>query len=194
MSNRILQLRLNETQQTVNTYENIDNGKTEVFSVEKKKKIENVLLTLSIIGLSAMFIYVIFIWEHLPDTIPRHFNFKGEPDGFGGKGFILVLPFTGLGIFVLTTLLSRIPDAFYYQYNATKEQKKLLYNQGRIYIRLLQAEIVYFFLFGVWRTAQVALGKADGLGVFPLYIFLIVILGTSIYFAFRTNKVLKETR
>lgn len=93
------------------------------FLCGEKKKIENVLLTLSIIGLSAMFIYVIFIWEHLPDTIPRHFNFKGEPDGFGGKGFILVLPFTGLGIFILTTLLSRIPDAFYYQYNATKEQK-----------------------------------------------------------------------
>lgn len=161
-------------------------------NIKEKTKLEKVLFTMSILGLIAMFIYVMLIWSELPETIPRHFNFKGEPDGFGGKGFILVLPFTALGIFILTTLLSQIPDAFNYPYNVTEEQKQRLYIHWRICLSWLQTQMIYFFLYGVWRTAQVAFGKADGLGIYALSLFLVVVLGTTIYFAVRGKRMYKE--
>jgi uncharacterized membrane protein len=169
-------------------------GEILMASIKAKTKLEKVLLILSIFGIVAMFVYVMLIWPHLPETIPRHFNFKGEPDGFGGKGFILVLPFTGLGIFILTTLLSQFPDAFNYPYNVTEEQKQRLYIHWRICLSWMQTQMIYFFLYGVWRTAQVAFGKADGLGIYALSIFLVVVLGTTIYFAVLGKKLYEENR
>ncbi|HZG59822.1 MAG TPA: DUF1648 domain-containing protein [Anoxybacillus sp.] len=128
---------------------------------------------------------MILIWPQLPETIPRHFNFKGEPDGFGGKGYILVLPFVGLGLFILITLLNQIPNAFNYPDNVIEEQKQQLYVHWRICLSWLQTQIIYFLLYGVWQTAQVALGKASGLGIYALPIFLFIVLGTIIYFAVR---------
>jgi uncharacterized membrane protein len=167
-------------------------GEILMADIKAKTKLEKVLLMLSIFGIVAMFVYVILIWPYLPETIPRHFNFKGEPDGFGGKGFILVLPFTGLGIFILTTLLSQFPDAFNYPDNVTEEQKQRLYIHWRICLSWMQTQMIYFFLYGVWRTAQVAFGKADGLGIYALSIFLVVVLGTTIYFAVRGKRMYKE--
>ncbi|WP_199426795.1 DUF1648 domain-containing protein [Thermaerobacillus caldiproteolyticus] len=47
-------------------------------STKEKTKLEKILFVMSIFGLVAVFIYVMFIWSHLPETIPRHFNFKGS--------------------------------------------------------------------------------------------------------------------
>jgi uncharacterized membrane protein len=163
-------------------------GEILMASIKAKTKLEKVLLMLSIFGIVAMFVYVILIWPQLPETIPRHFNFKGEPDGFGGKGSILVLPFVGLGIFILTTLLSQFPNAFNYPYNVTEEQKHRLYVHGRVCLSWLQTQIIYFLLYGVWQTAQVALGKANGLGIYALPIFLFIVLGTTIYFVVRGQR------
>ncbi|MGX1901925.1 uncharacterized protein DUF1648 [Thermolongibacillus altinsuensis] len=161
-------------------------------SIKEKTKSEKVLLMLSIFGLVAMFVYVTLIWSELPETIPRHFNSKGEPDGFGGKGSILVLPFVGLGIFILTTLLSQIPNAFNDPDRVTEEQKQRLYIHGRICMSFLQTQIIYFLLYGVWQTAQVALGKASGLGIYVLPIFLFIIFGTIIYFTVRGQRMYRK--
>jgi hypothetical protein len=70
----------------------------------------------------------------------------------------------------------------------TEEQKQRLYIHGRICLSWLQTQMIYFSLYGVWRTAQVALGKASGLGIYALPIFLFVVLGTIIYFAVRGKR------
>ena len=31
----------------------------------------------------------LFLWDYLPDTMPIHFNFYGEPDNFASKGFVV---------------------------------------------------------------------------------------------------------
>jgi uncharacterized membrane protein len=163
-------------------------GEILMASIKAKTKVEKVLLMLSIFGIVAMFVYVMLIWPQLPETIPQHFNFKGEPDGFGGKGSILVLPFVGLGLFILTTLLSQIPNVFNYPDNVTEEQKQRLYVHWRICLSWLQTQMIYFLLYGVRQTAQVALGKANGLGIYALPIFLFMVLGTIIYFAVRGKR------
>ncbi|WP_199426794.1 hypothetical protein [Thermaerobacillus caldiproteolyticus] len=105
-----------------------------------------------------------------------------------------MLPFVGLGIFIFTTLLSQIPNAFNYPYNVTEEQKQRLYINWRIYLSWLQTQMIYFFLYGVWRTAQVAFGKVDGLGIYTLPIFLLVVFGTTIYFTVRGKRLYGENK
>ena len=48
------------------------------------------------------FMYAYYLYPSLPETIPTHFNIKGEADGFGGKDSI----FLGPGIMAATGLFT----------------------------------------------------------------------------------------
>ncbi|GAA4805722.1 SdpI family protein [Litoribaculum gwangyangense] len=39
------------------------------------------------------FIYLSYIWNSLPDTVPVHWNFKGEIDGWGKKSTLILIIF-----------------------------------------------------------------------------------------------------
>ena len=62
-------------------------------------------LILALVLLAIPFGYAAYIYPSLPETIPTHFNYKGEADGFGGKDSIFlgpgILGATGLFTFFL---------------------------------------------------------------------------------------------
>lgn len=57
---------------------------------------------IALLLLAIPFGYAAFVYESLPATIPIHFNYKGEADGFGGKDSI----FLGPGILALVGLFT----------------------------------------------------------------------------------------
>ena len=68
-----------------------------------KKSTPNLLIALVLLAIP--FAYAAYVYAGLPETIPTHFNFKGEADGFGGKDSIFlgpaILGATGLFTFFL---------------------------------------------------------------------------------------------
>ena len=68
-----------------------------------KKSTPNLFLALVLLAIP--FAYAAYVYAGLPETIPTHFNFKGEADGFGGKDSIFlgpaILGVTGLFTFFL---------------------------------------------------------------------------------------------
>jgi len=63
-----------------------------------KKSTVNLLLALVLISLPLA--YAAYLYPHLPNTIPIHFNLQGEADGFGGRDSIFLAP----GIMAATSL------------------------------------------------------------------------------------------
>ena len=59
-------------------------------------------LLLALVLLAIPFGYAAYLYPSLPDTIPIHFNLKGEADGFGGRDSI----FLGPGIMAATGLFT----------------------------------------------------------------------------------------
>ena len=57
--------------------------------------------------LSTPFIYLFTFYNSLPDTIPTHFNIKGEADGFGSKSMAFFGP-VFIGIVSLFTYMVMI--------------------------------------------------------------------------------------
>lgn len=43
------------------------------------------------------FLYVAYVWNSVPDTIPVHFNEKGEADGYGSKNMLIWMPILLIG-------------------------------------------------------------------------------------------------
>ncbi|HMR91650.1 MAG TPA: SdpI family protein [Chitinophagaceae bacterium] len=50
-------------------------------------------------------IYLGLVWKKLPDTVPLHFNIKGEPDRYGSKTELLVVMGVMLVVNILVYLL-----------------------------------------------------------------------------------------
>ena len=49
------------------------------------------------------------LWGRLPDAVPTHWNLWGEPDGYSGKAFgLLMLPCLSVGVYLLYWLIPKI--------------------------------------------------------------------------------------
>ena len=74
-----------------------------VQSILMKSSTKNLILALLLIA--APFAYAAYVYPSLPDTIPTHFNIKGEADAYGGKDSIFLGPgimaIVGLFVFIL---------------------------------------------------------------------------------------------
>ena len=68
-------------------------------------------LFIAIVLLAIPFAYATYVYASLPATIPIHFNYKGEADGFGGKDSIFLGPgiLGAVGLFTFF-LLSNIKN------------------------------------------------------------------------------------
>jgi len=142
----------------------------------------------ALIGVLILVFITAKYWHILPDTIPTHFNAFGEPDAWGSKKSIFLLPVVTSVIYILLTILSRFPHTFNYICRITEQNARFQYQNARAMLICMKAEMVYTFIFIQWQTITVALGKANGLGVVFIPILIFIIFGTAIYFIYRSVK------
>ena len=55
------------------------------------------------------FIYLAYIWNTLPETVPTHWNASGEIDGYGSKNTLLLIPFMlPVLVYIIMTIAPKI--------------------------------------------------------------------------------------
>ena len=129
----------------------------------RRSALDWILEVVSLAVLLAIFGAVGLNWKNLPARVPRHFNASGNPDGWGGKNGLLLLPLTSLGIYVLLTVASRyqklinIPMAID---RDAPEVRSLLLGMST----LLKTILLFVFLYLTWANVNTAMGLAGGLG------------------------------
>jgi uncharacterized membrane protein len=143
-----------------------------------RNSLDNTLEVLSALGIIFLFYLVWHAWAVLPDRIPTHYNFSGQPDGWGGKGTLLILPIITLILFATFAILQRFPRFYNYPVPITESNAKRQYILARYLLGWLNFEIVWFFAYIEWRTVQVALGQAKGLGPAAVFVLLATTIGS----------------
>jgi hypothetical protein len=143
-----------------------------------KSSLEIGLETAAALGMLTMLYVTIKSWPLLPETIPHHFGVSGKPDAWGGKWILWLFPGISLVLYIGLTILSRYPHIYNYPWPITEKNAAAQYHLACTMIVALKAEIILLFAYLQQQTIQVALGKAGGLGVAFLPIFLILIFGT----------------
>lgn len=122
-------------------------------------------------------------WKALPPVIPVHFGLSGMPDGWGAKAILWLFPALSAAIYVGLTVMSRFPHTFNYPVPITEENAARQYQIACELLSWLKAELICLFGWIAWRTVQVALGKAEGLGVgFVPAVVLAIFATTGFYF------------
>lgn len=144
------------------------------------------LEVLAALSLLSLFLIPLWYYQDLPETIPRHFNGRGEPDGEGGKGIFLIIPVVGLVLYAGITWLNRYPHLFNYPVAITPANAEFQYRNALRLMRVLKAVITFLFAFIVYRIGEVAMGRAEGLGGAFTPVVLTLTFGATFYFLFRS--------
>jgi len=96
--------------------------------------------------LLAATVFVLVRWANLPEQIPVHFNFKGEPDGYGGKWVIIFEAVMAWGIFATFAIVSKFPNKWNMPVKVTPQNKAKLYGITRIMLEVMNILTVLMFI------------------------------------------------
>lgn len=123
--------------------------------------IDEWLESLCFIGCVWIWIYCIKAYRILPETIPTHFNFKGEADGYGSPASLFTLPSIATAIYILISVLNRYPHIFNYMVTITIENAE---RQYRLATRMLRVvKLLVIVLFGIICIMVINATNAPGL-------------------------------
>lgn len=135
-------------------------------------RITNILCFIVVLGTT---IWLIAYWKHIPDEIPTHFDLYGNPDSFGGKKDIIMLPIFTWILYGIMSLVECIPAAWNTGVKVTPENSARVY--GVIKGMLVWVKFIIMIIF-VLITIFSALGKS--LPVWLVTVEMVFIFGTII--------------
>jgi uncharacterized membrane protein len=121
----------------------------------------------------------------LPDTIPTHFNLKGEVDGYGNKSEILYLPVLATILVTLLSYLSKYPQIFNYPVKITQENASFQHKNAVNMIGTLKFSLVIVFSLITYMSYRNALNGYEKSNIWLLPIIILIVLGPIVYFIYK---------
>lgn len=131
---------------------------------------------ISITLLILMWGYCIINYFELPDTIATHFNAIGEPDGFGSKQTIWIIPIVATVMYIGLFILNKYPHMHNYMINITEENALKNYRFSTRIVRVVNFLCVLLMTYITYMIVESAFGKQFNLGTW----FVPIVIGVSI--------------
>ncbi len=133
-------------------------------------KSEKALAIFNVLGVISLIAIPVYFYADLPDQVPIHFNFKGEPDNWSGKKMVFFMPLIGTFLCGLLYYLKDKPDLYNYPVPVTEENKAQLFEIGKQMILVLNVLIV--LLFNYINFVSIKTGLSDQAGLHPYFGFI----------------------
>ena len=108
------------------------------------------LEVLSLIILASMWVYVATNYADLPEKIAHHFDLKGNPDRWGSKSIIWVMPFIATLLWILLSAINSFPHTFNYITILNEANVEYQYRLATRLIRTIKLVVLGLFFFGVY--------------------------------------------
>lgn len=125
--------------------------------MEKRNKIVKLLCIGVQIG---TILYLLYIWNGLPDMIPTHYNGAGEIDGYGGRWTIWISPVFMVLMYQFLSLIERHPRWWNTAVTITKENCERVYGTLKNIIVSFKFVITVIFAYmSIWTTTGLNLRK-----------------------------------
>ena len=126
-------------------------------------------------------------YSALPDIIPVHFNFSGEPNQFGSKNTLWAIVAVSIFIYMLIGIISMFPESF--NYPSQKEDKESQYKLGGKLLRSLKACILLFITITTFYMMQSAKTGSAKNAIWLIPLILLIVFGNLIWFAVKWKKI-----
>ena len=117
-------------------------------------------------------LYLAFQYKKIPNSVPVHFDFWGNPNIYDTKEYLWITPIFVTALYVGMTYLNRIPEILSYPVKITKENAAALYQINLRTIRIIKVLIAgEFFLVSISKVS-IALEQTANIYPYHLIIFL----------------------
>lgn len=127
----------------------------------------------------------VIAYTSMPETIPIHFNIKGEPDGYGSRLTLMILPAIATLTIPPMVLLSRYPHIFNYVVKITPENQLVQYRLAARFIRLMAAGVGIIFIIILqamitsaesnrYPNAFILITSIAAISIIPLMVYIII--------------------
>jgi uncharacterized membrane protein len=114
---------------------------------------------------------VLSSWSDLPERLPMHFDMAGQPNRWGPRGELFVLPTISFVLLISMAVLSRFPHIYNYLVVITEQNAP---RQYRLAVRLIQSlNILLQALFAVivWIVIRASQGHSHpGVWLVPVLV------------------------
>ena len=108
-------------------------------------------------------VYLMYMYDTLPDTVPIHWNIKGQVDGYGSKGMLWIPAWIPLVSYLLFSFIPKMQSS-----QALKQMGKKYHKIKWVMVSFLTLTMLYlFYLIGHDKTFSTDLMFAT-MGVFFL--------------------------
>lgn len=115
--------------------------------------------------LVAMAAYTALMYQELPKTIATHFDLHGVANGYGNRSSLAILVMVGFVMWLMFTLLLKIPHHWNYIVKITEENAERQYAMGMTFMRIMCFQILGMFAFLQWDIIQGALTNQTHAGI-----------------------------
>lgn len=152
-------------------------------------KSDKVLTLFNVLGVVSLFTIPAIFYGDLPDQIPIHYNFQGEPDNWSGKKMIFFMPIIGSFLCLLMYYLKDKPELYNYPVPVTEENRAHLFVLGKEMILVLNVLIVFLFNYINFISIKTGLNDQEGLPPYfgwALLAFFLLFMG---YYIWRFKQV-----
>lgn len=143
---------------------------------------DRVRIGLGLVLLAVLWIQPALSWSALPDRVPIHFGWDGEPTAFASSGTVWILPVLGLILFVLLEGLARVPHLHNYGKRLKPENTERLYRASSRMLRELNVSDTLVFNVVVFSVVT----PGFTLAAWPFLLFLAVLYAVPIWRGVRT--------
>ncbi len=130
------------------------------------------------IGIQAgSILYLLAVWNYLPDRVPMHYNSAGEADSYGERWTVWITPFFMLLMYQFISLVERHPNWWNTGVDITRKNSSRVY--GTLKNMIVSLKLIVMLIFGYM---SIETGFGDNLGRWFLPFSLILTFGAIIIF------------
>ena len=122
-------------------------------------------------------LYIFIMWSEIPEEVPGHFNGAGEVDRWGTKIELFILPFIGVFLWVLLSLLEKAPHMHNYPARLNENNVKVFYLNSRKTLNEIKNLCLIIFAVISFQMVRIAIGEIETIG---WWLLPIVLIGTAI--------------
>lgn len=156
------------------------------------EQIDIIVELINITLLILIWLYVILNYTELPEEIPTHLNGSGDPDDYGHKMTIWMLPIIATFMYGLMFVINKFPHIHNYMVNITEENALKNYKLSTRLVRFIN--LFCLILFAVIVFELIAIAKGNPLHLFntgfliAIGIVPIFIIAIAFYYQNKINK------
>lgn len=134
-------------------------------------------------------LFLIYVWNKLPEQVPAHYNAKGEIDRWGSKWELIIFPVIGGFLGVFMWIIEKFPEVHNYPKRLNESNAAQFYLNSRKIVNQIKNICLILFAFIQYESISIALKWGGGFGVWFLPVLIIATLIPIVIGIMKLNKI-----